>query len=71
MGEFICGLFFYVIGIALLIYNKTLVERSVEFYPQNLSTNKIEWINIFNRFLCVFAGLLTSGTGLLIMLGGR
>lgn len=68
MNTFIYGFFFFVVGTALLIYNKSLVERSKEFYPKNLSLKEIEELNSFNQFLCLLTGLITSVNGFLIML---
>ncbi len=36
MSEFICGLFFFVVGVALLIYNKSMVESSSEFHRERV-----------------------------------
>ena len=68
VAEFICGFFFFVIGVALLVYNKQLVQRSQEFYPRDLSPKEINIMDIMNRFLCVLVGLKISITGFLIVL---
>jgi hypothetical protein len=67
MIEFICGLFFFIVGVALLIHNKTLVLRSGEFHRANLMPEKEQMI-FFNRILCVSAGLITLTGGYLTML---
>ncbi len=69
MSEFICGVVFFMTGAALLIHNKTLVERSLEF--QQHSPAERDGLIIFNRILCVLAGLMTSFAGCLTMLSGR
>ena len=71
MSEFIGGFFLFLIGIALLVYNKQLVQRSREFYPRDLSPKQINTIDIMNRFLCVLVGLKISITGFLIMLNSN
>ncbi len=70
MSEFVCGLFFFVVGMSLLIYNKSMVQRSIEFQRLNLRAEKDEMI-LFNRALCVLAGIITSGLGYLTMLSSR
>jgi hypothetical protein len=70
MSEFICGVIFFVIGVALLIYNKSLVQKSSEFYPRSFRL-EVDRINLFNRFLCVLTGLVTSVIGFLIMLSSN
>lgn len=69
MSEFICGFFFFIVGVALLIYNRPLVERSLEF--QRHSPAEEDGLIFINRILCVLAGLLTSAMGYLTMLSGR
>ena len=71
MFEFICGFLFFVIGIALLVYNKQLVKRSQEFYPRNLGPKEIKTMDIMYQFLCVLVGLKISITGFLIMLNSN
>jgi hypothetical protein len=68
MSEFICGFLFFVIGIALLVYNKQLVEKSKEFYSSGLSPKETKTMDSLNRFLCLSAGLITSVIGFLTML---
>jgi hypothetical protein len=67
MKEFICGLFFLIVGLALLFHNKTLVLRSSEFHRANSSREREE-MRPFDRILCVIAGLVTSTAGRLTML---
>ncbi len=70
MSEFVCGLFFFVVGMSLLIYNKSMVQRSMEFQRFNSSAEKDGMI-LFNRALCVLAGIITSVLGYLTMLSSR
>jgi hypothetical protein len=69
MGEFISGILFFAACAGLLIHNKTLVERSIEF-ESYLPAQKREQLDLilFNRILCVLAGLLISWTGFMTML---
>lgn len=71
VSEFICGFFLFLIGIALLVYNKQLVKRSQEFYPRDLSPKEIDTMDVIYRFLCVLVGLKTSIAGFLIMLSSN
>lgn len=68
MGEFICGLFFFIVGLALLFHNKMLVLRSGEFHHRAKSVREQAEIILFNRILCILAGFMTAITGYLIML---
>lgn len=70
MNEFICGFFFFITGAALLIYNKPLVNRSSEFHRVSSPAEAEEMI-LFNRVLCVLAGLFVSIVGFLMMLTGK
>jgi uncharacterized membrane protein len=70
MGEFICGLFFFIVGLSLLIYNKSMVHRSMEYHRANSRTEEESMI-LFNRILCVLAGVITSAMGYLTMLSSR
>jgi hypothetical protein len=65
-----CGLFFFVVGVALLIYNKSMVESSSEFHRTSSPAKEEEMI-LFNRLLCVLAGLITLSLGYLTMLSSR
>jgi hypothetical protein len=70
LSEFICGFFFFIVGIALLIHNKSMVDNSKEFDRFVSSVNEEE-ITFFNRTLCILAGLITSLLGYLTMLSSR
>jgi hypothetical protein len=69
MGEFICGFLFFAAGAGLLIHNKTLVERAVEF-ERHLPEQK-DGLILFNRILCVLAGLVISWAGFMTMLSAE
>jgi hypothetical protein len=69
MIEFISGFLFFVAGAGLLIHNKTLVERSIEF--ETHSPGEEDNFIFFNRILCVLAGLLVSGVGFMTMISVR
>lgn len=68
MSEFVCGFIFFVIGVALLVYNKQLVQRSKEFYTGGLSSEETKKMDDLNRSLCFLSGLSVSVVGFLIML---
>ena len=69
MAEQIAGLFFYLCGAGLIIHNRTLVRRSLEFLPRPDREKEAEIP--LNRILCVTAGLVTSCVGLLMILYPR
>jgi hypothetical protein len=69
MGEFICGFFFFITGAAMLIYNKPMVEKSLEF-QSHLPVEEDDLI-FYNRILCVSAGIVTGIAGFLTMLSNR
>jgi len=67
MSEFICGLFFFIVGMALPIHNKPLVSNSREFQRQSFY-GKGEKMILFDRVLRILAGVITSVAGYLTML---
>lgn len=71
MSEFVCGFIFFVIGVALLVYNKQLVQRSNEFYTGGLSSEETTKMDGLNRTLCFLSGLIVSVAGFLTMLASR
>ena len=66
MAEFIAGLSLCACGAALIVHNETLVRRSLEFLPAARREKEAEIL--FNRVLCVLAGVITLATGLLMIL---
>ena len=66
LAEQIAGFFFYLCGAGLIIHNQTLVRRSLEFMPRHRRGKEAEIL--FNRLLCVLAGLISWGVGLLMIL---
>jgi hypothetical protein len=67
MTEFIVGFFFFILGVALLIHNKSIVERSIEFHRPYRQEDK-DKIIFFDRVLCALAGFVTLATGFLTMI---
>jgi uncharacterized membrane protein len=66
MPEQIAGLFLYLCGAGLIIHNKTFVRRSLDFMPRARGDEQAAIL--FNRGLCVIAGLVTLCVGLLMIL---
>jgi hypothetical protein len=69
MSEFIVGLCFFICGAVLLIHNKSMVERSMEFHHPYRQEDEGKII-FFDRVLCVLAGLVVLVTGFLTMISG-